>query len=90
MAQHRQVLVYHKQAYCFLAQEPLCSGSGRRGNVDLTLTTIEKGPSTMAEFPLAQWFDLTKPIAGDDRELAEAQMALYVYKDTQRVPCEHR
>jgi hypothetical protein len=35
----------------------------------------------MADFPLDQWFDLTKPISQDDRELCEAQMALYAYKE---------
>jgi len=35
----------------------------------------------MADFPLDQWFDLTKPISRDDRDLCEAQMALYAYKD---------
>lgn len=32
-------------------------------------------------FPLADWFDLTKPISRDDREIVEAQMALYALKD---------
>lgn len=32
-------------------------------------------------FPLHQWFDLTRPISRDDRELCEDQMALYAYKD---------
>ena len=31
-------------------------------------------------FPLGQWFDLTKPISRDDREIAEAQMAVYAIK----------
>ena len=35
----------------------------------------------MAEFSLDQWFDLSKPISRDDRELCEAQMALYAFKD---------
>ena len=35
----------------------------------------------MADFPLDQWFDLTKPISRDDRDLCEAQMALNGYKD---------
>ena len=35
----------------------------------------------MADFPLADWFDLTKPISRDDREMFEAQMALYALKD---------
>lgn len=34
----------------------------------------------MADFPLAQWFDLSKPIFRDDREMCEAQMALYAIK----------
>lgn len=32
-------------------------------------------------FPLDQWFDLTKRISKADREICEAQMALYAYKD---------
>lgn len=35
----------------------------------------------MADFPSADWFDLKKPISREDRELAEAQMALYAFKD---------
>jgi hypothetical protein len=34
----------------------------------------------MADFPLDQWFDLSKPISRDDREVCEAQMALYALK----------
>jgi len=32
-------------------------------------------------FPLSDWFNLSKPISKDDRETAEAQMALYALKD---------
>jgi hypothetical protein len=35
----------------------------------------------MADFPLADWFDLTKRISREDREVAEAQMALHALKD---------
>jgi hypothetical protein len=35
----------------------------------------------MADFPLSEWFDLTKPISREDREKCEAQMALYACKD---------
>jgi hypothetical protein len=34
----------------------------------------------MADFPLGDWFDLSKPISREDREICEAQMALYAYK----------
>jgi hypothetical protein len=34
-----------------------------------------------APFPLEQWFDRTKRISREDRELAEAQMGLYALKD---------
>jgi len=34
----------------------------------------------MADFPLGEWFDLSKPISRDDREICEAQMALYALK----------
>lgn len=35
----------------------------------------------MNEFPLAQWFDTSKPISKVDADEAEAQMALYAVKD---------
>ena len=34
----------------------------------------------MADFPLNQWSTCLRPISRDDRELCEAQMALYAYK----------
>jgi hypothetical protein len=37
-----------------------------------------------APFPLSQWFDLSKRISRQDRELAEAQMPLYAYKENGR------
>lgn len=33
------------------------------------------------DFPLDQWFDLTKRIPKTDRDLCEAQMMLYALKD---------
>ena len=44
----------------------------------------------MPEFPLAQWFDLTKPISRDDCDLVAAEMMLRHYKDCGNAPCEHR
>lgn len=32
-------------------------------------------------FPLEQWFDLSRPIEREDTELCEAQMALYAAKE---------
>lgn len=47
------------RTYCFPAQASVCSAG--------------KQESGMAsDFPLAQWFDILKPISRDDRELAEA------------------
>lgn len=39
--------------------------------------------STMPDdtFPLHQWFDMSKRIDKYDRELCEAQMSLWAYKD---------
>jgi hypothetical protein len=37
--------------------------------------------NTDPEFPLDQWFDISKRISRDDMELAEAQMALYAVKE---------
>jgi hypothetical protein len=34
-----------------------------------------------APFPLEQWFDMSRRISKDDRELCEAQMALYAHKE---------
>jgi hypothetical protein len=34
-----------------------------------------------------QWFDLSKPISRDERELVEAQVSLYAYKDGDDPDC---
>ena len=34
----------------------------------------------MTDFPLDQWFDLSKPISKDDADITEAQMLLYAVK----------
>jgi hypothetical protein len=44
----------------------------------------------MAEFDLAQWFDLTKPIGRADRWAVEDKITLWFYKDEKRMPCERR
>jgi hypothetical protein len=45
------------------------------------LTTLRRSSKeTMVEFPLGQWFDLSKPISRYGREACEAQMAFNAHK----------
>jgi hypothetical protein len=47
----------------------------------LSSVTLDEDSNMAGEFPLEQWFDLSGRISREDADTAEAQMALYAFKD---------